>query len=349
MNTEELAKLLGISRGTVSRVLNNHPNVKEETRRRVLQALEQYDYTPNETARSLVMKKDYRIAVAVYSEPEFFWKQVEYGVSAAAWELKVRGVTVDFLQTDIEKPQEQLELLKSLRERGYHGLAVAPNVPEVIAGEVERMGEDGFPVAVINAPLPGVRQLCYIGCDFLRSGRLAGELFLKMMGGQGRLAALTLKEPVDAIERRMEGLQQALSNQDAVKLTRILKFDRRPENVYGEVMELQNGPAPADGIFVSIGALEQTARAVRDSCTGRVPCVIGYDLNEEISGYMEQGLIAASIGHEPFQQGYYAVKVLYQYLNSGTAPAKPALYTKSEAIFAANAGCYLQKPLDMEL
>ena len=43
------------------------------------------------------MKKDYRIAVAVYSEPEFFWKQVEYGVSAAAWELKVRGVTVDFL------------------------------------------------------------------------------------------------------------------------------------------------------------------------------------------------------------------------------------------------------------
>ena len=40
VNTEKLAKLLGISRGTVSRVLNNHPNVKEETRRRVLQALE---------------------------------------------------------------------------------------------------------------------------------------------------------------------------------------------------------------------------------------------------------------------------------------------------------------------
>ena len=131
---------------------------------------------------------------------------------------------------------------------------------------------------------------------------------------------------MDAIERRMEGLQQALSNQDAVKLTRILKFDRRPENVYEEVMKLLDGPTPADGIFVSIGALEQTARAVRDSCTGRVPCVIGYDLNEEISGYMEQGLIAASIGHEPFQQGYYAVKVLYQYLNSGISPAKPALY-----------------------
>ena len=63
MTTSEIAKRLGISRGTVSRVLNNHPNVKEETRQRVLDALAEYNYCPNEVARSLVMKQSFKIDV----------------------------------------------------------------------------------------------------------------------------------------------------------------------------------------------------------------------------------------------------------------------------------------------
>lgn len=71
MTTSEIAKKLGISRGTVSRVLNNHPNVKPETRQKVLDALKELNYTPNETARSLVMKKEFHIAVIVFSQPSF--------------------------------------------------------------------------------------------------------------------------------------------------------------------------------------------------------------------------------------------------------------------------------------
>ena len=72
MTTSEIAKKLGISRGTVSRVLNNHPNVKPETRKRVLEALKELNYIPNETARSLVMQKEFHIAVIVFSQPAFF-------------------------------------------------------------------------------------------------------------------------------------------------------------------------------------------------------------------------------------------------------------------------------------
>ena len=115
MTTSEIAKKLGISRGTVSRVLNNHPNVKPETRKRVLEALKELNYIPNETARSLVMQKEFHIAVIVFSQPAFFWAQVQSGVSTAQNDLASQGVIVDYFVTDMMKPEEQLELIRTLR------------------------------------------------------------------------------------------------------------------------------------------------------------------------------------------------------------------------------------------
>ena len=108
MTTSEIAKKLGISRGTVSRVLNNHPNVKPETRKRVLEALKELNYIPNETARSLVMQKEFHIAVIVFSQPAFFWAQVQSGVSTAQNDLASQGVIVDYFVTDMMKPEEPL-------------------------------------------------------------------------------------------------------------------------------------------------------------------------------------------------------------------------------------------------
>ena len=50
--------------------------------------------TFNETSRSLVMKKKFRIAVIVFSLPVFFWESVERGINAAKHDLAPLGVTV---------------------------------------------------------------------------------------------------------------------------------------------------------------------------------------------------------------------------------------------------------------
>lgn len=53
MNSKEIAKLAGVSRSTVSRVINNYSNVPEETRRRVMEVVEKYKYVPHASARIL--------------------------------------------------------------------------------------------------------------------------------------------------------------------------------------------------------------------------------------------------------------------------------------------------------
>ena len=56
MNIKELARRAGVSSATVSRVLNNSGYVKEETRKKVLEAVEEYNYVPNALARNLSIK-----------------------------------------------------------------------------------------------------------------------------------------------------------------------------------------------------------------------------------------------------------------------------------------------------
>jgi DNA-binding LacI/PurR family transcriptional regulator len=57
MTLKQIAKLAGVSRSTVSRVINNHPGVRPQTRERVLQIVREYGYEPDPVARSLAFQR----------------------------------------------------------------------------------------------------------------------------------------------------------------------------------------------------------------------------------------------------------------------------------------------------
>ena len=56
LTIKDIAKLSGTSVSTVSRVLNNHPDVSEKARAQVMETVEQYRYVPNNSARNLVIR-----------------------------------------------------------------------------------------------------------------------------------------------------------------------------------------------------------------------------------------------------------------------------------------------------
>ena len=57
LNSHEIARIAGVSRSTVSRIVNGQPNVSEETREKVLQVIKEYNYHPNISGRMLVGEK----------------------------------------------------------------------------------------------------------------------------------------------------------------------------------------------------------------------------------------------------------------------------------------------------
>lgn len=70
MRSEDIARLAGVSRSTVSRVINNYSNVPEETRQRVLKVIEEHHYEPNTSARVLAGKGTDTIGLFVVSTAE---------------------------------------------------------------------------------------------------------------------------------------------------------------------------------------------------------------------------------------------------------------------------------------
>lgn len=67
MKSEEIARLAGVSRSTVSRVINNYPNVPEKTRERVMKVIREYNYEPNQSARVLAGKKTNTIGLFLFT------------------------------------------------------------------------------------------------------------------------------------------------------------------------------------------------------------------------------------------------------------------------------------------
>ena len=70
---KDIARELGISISTVSRVLRDKPDVNSETRQQVLQMAEQLDYQPNQVALSLVTKQTHTLGVIVPNLDYFFF------------------------------------------------------------------------------------------------------------------------------------------------------------------------------------------------------------------------------------------------------------------------------------
>ncbi len=67
INIFDIARITGVSKTTVSRVINNQPGVREDTRNKILEAIEKLNYIPNQAARSLVSRKAGVIGV-IYNE-----------------------------------------------------------------------------------------------------------------------------------------------------------------------------------------------------------------------------------------------------------------------------------------
>jgi LacI family transcriptional regulator len=78
LNIKDIAKIAGVGVATVSRVLNNHTDVKEETRHMVLEIMEQYNYIPNNSARNLKRSTSNNIGVLVKGiHNPFFSKMIK--------------------------------------------------------------------------------------------------------------------------------------------------------------------------------------------------------------------------------------------------------------------------------
>ena len=102
----DVAKLAGVSRGTVDRVVYGRGRVSDETKQKVVKAIAELGYSPNPNASSLANRKEYRFACLI---PEFkkgdYWEEINKGFIEGAESIKSGSVKLDihlYDQTDVD-------------------------------------------------------------------------------------------------------------------------------------------------------------------------------------------------------------------------------------------------------
>lgn len=150
-NLEDIARLSGVSRSTVSRVINQHPNVSEKTRQRVLQVIDQVDFHPNLAARALVTQKLNVIGILiphivskVFSDP--FFPLLLQSITNTANQM---GYSVTLWLTSTEGDSDNI-LGQVVNHRLIDGLIVASTV--VDEPFIQKLDERGKPFVIIGSP-----------------------------------------------------------------------------------------------------------------------------------------------------------------------------------------------------
>jgi DNA-binding LacI/PurR family transcriptional regulator len=281
---EEVAALAGVSRATVSRVVNDSPRVSEQAREKVLHAIAELRYMPNRAARTLVTRHAGSIALVV-AEPgtRLFGEPYFAGLVRGVSQALAQGTDEQLVLLMRQSKEDSGRLERYLRNGHVDGALI-----------VSLHGRDNLPERLHDAGLPtvlGGRLLreCPVPCvdvDNVGGARTAvGHL---LATGRRRVATITGPLDMGAGVDRREGYLRAHADADAAVDERlIVEGDFARSSGYEGARRLLEQAPDLDALFaasdlMALGAMRALAEAGR-SVPGDV-AVIGFDDSELAAG-----------------------------------------------------------------
>ena len=122
----DIAKMAGVSVGTVDRVIHNRGRVSEENRKKVQTILEMVHYQPNLMARSLASKKQYHfVAITPSFTHGEYWEAISEGIDKAASEMESYNITITKLFFDQYNNKTFDDIVRNLLDEKVDGVLIA--------------------------------------------------------------------------------------------------------------------------------------------------------------------------------------------------------------------------------
>ena len=312
MNIRDIAKISGVGVSTVSRVLNNHPDVKESTRENVLRVIKESNYVPNNSARILKQNTTKNIGVLVKGVFNPFFSELINVIGSTINEEKY---TMILQQNDYVLEQEVENIISFVKEKRLQGIIC-------LGGNFIDLDEDSFknidvPVvltSVNTVSSAGRDKYSTVGIDNLQSAYSATEYLIKK-GHENIAIMIGEKNDFCVSWWRYKGYIKALMDYN-IKINdeNLIIGDYDSEKAYEETMKLLKHRKDITAIFVisdfmAIGA----AKAVSDSGlrVGEDISIIGFD-GMDVSCYYNPGI--TTINQPKKEMAEKSVEILFELL-----------------------------------
>jgi DNA-binding LacI/PurR family transcriptional regulator len=293
VNIADVAASAGVSVGTVSRVLNDSPNVRDHTRRRVLEVMRRMNYRPSRLAASLSRGRTRTVAILV---PFMTRPSVVVRLAGAIGVLDAEGF--DTVVRNIETPGQQDRHLAALATRHGADGAVVISL-RLSSGQLAALRGNHLPLTMVDTDASGVP--CTVIND-IQGGWLATQHLIGL--GHRRIAFIGDRTHPDfgfrATRRRLLGYRRALAQQGLRYDPALVRLGEHSAAAAADMArELLAQPDSPTAIFATSDTQALGVLAAAEGCGRSVPgelSVIGYD---DIDSAALRGL---STVHQPLAE-----------------------------------------------
>jgi DNA-binding LacI/PurR family transcriptional regulator len=302
----QVAELAMVSRSVVSRVLNNHPNVSDEARRRVQEVIERYNYRPSSVARSLSTDRTYEICVLAPRRggdvlATGFWPLLHMAIFE---ECVSQGYFTSLMLISGSTNTEVVD--RAISEKRFDGyILIAHEVTNLF---LSKLSEREVPAVIIGSGLPEGR-VCSVDVDNELGGMLAAQHLITR--GRNKIGAilgnLSWKESSD----RLAGFRRGLAESDGVgREAWVAEADYSQRGGFNVMTRhLLDHPAP-DAVFCGSDSIAMGVMCALNRTGLRIPedvAVVGFD-DLPASEYT---IPALSTVRQPIaEKGRYAAKAI---------------------------------------
>jgi LacI family transcriptional regulator len=174
INAYDVAKKAGVSQSTVSRVLNNYPHIKEETKKKVLSAIKELNFTRDEIARSLAEKKTRTIGLIIGDITNPFYAETSSIIMKRANDQNY-NVIISYTDYQNDNLDQAIQTL------------IGKRVDGIIIGSIDRTNkrikelyESGFPIILYNSPVDDHKHANYVVLNNEKGAFLATEHLIQL-------------------------------------------------------------------------------------------------------------------------------------------------------------------------
>jgi LacI family transcriptional regulator len=309
---EDVAAISGVSRGTVSRVLNNHRSVSVETRQKVLQVMEELNYRPNFSARHMRTHSSNLVGFGLITDEVIttpYAVDIIRGAQQGLWaQGKVMLVVNAGYGTDMT-----LASLEALLERRVEGIIYAAmyHRPVELPPQISQV-----PIVLVNCFSPD-RLYASVVPDEVSGGYAATRRLLSK--GHRRIGFINLggterpvPPPLPASNGRLQGYRQALAEYNVPFDESLILFtNQSPQANYQLTQTLMKLPAPPTAIFCGNDRTALGCYAALSDLGLSIPddvAVVGFDNQLDIAQGLWPPLTTIQLPH--YAMGQWAVEYL---------------------------------------
>ena len=332
VNLEDIARLAGVSGATVSRIINHTGNVKPATREKVLRLIEEYHFTPNPSAQSLMTRKTNTIGVIVASMVRDHWTHILAGIDERIYELMPAQNALVMSLGSVSVLEQQQSLLSQklalLIRKRCDGIIIAVNT-RLGEKDIAALDASSIPYVIIQGHRGGT-TLKSVGIDNTKASYELIERAIRL--GHKRIAYVSSPTCYDYALERKAGFLQALSDHGIpVRPEYMIEGNNSFECGKKSIVQLFSLPQRPTAVVygtdrMAFGAVCQL-NEMQVSIPGDVS-IAGFDGIAELGDYHSMVPPLNTVLQPAKQLGEAAVDILYQAMKGDASRESLCIETK---------------------